>query len=218
MVKTGKIFEVERVEMENVLKKLKDFKIEKEIEGIKIKNEVKDLTLKEDLKGIFCQDKIIEIYQHGEVKKVVKTFEIPFIFSPYNKKIFLIIMERKRIANNIANQLSKIIFMEIGKITECNIAPNKFREFHEKNKEDTKVIFFDQVDIPNIEKLSLYGNQLENTNLYNEYLKHGEIWYIVLKVGKMVIGITRNCVVTLFSKEEKNFIEYIKKNIFPLIE
>ncbi|MEM4706326.1 MAG: hypothetical protein QXW27_02160, partial [Candidatus Methanomethylicaceae archaeon] len=59
------------------------------------------------------------------------------------------------------------------------------------------------------------------TNLYNEYLSRGMIWYIVFKSRKfgIIVGITRNCVVTSFSKiEPKEFLNYIKEEIFPLIE
>ena len=117
--------------------------------------------------------------------------------------------------------MSKILFINIGSIIEAKISSETLRSFHEANPEDTKVIFFDNIDIPNIEKLSLYGSQLLNTNLYNEYLSHGNIWYIVFKSKRfgIIVGITRDCVITCFSKiEPKEFINYIKEEVFPLIE
>jgi hypothetical protein len=135
--------------------------------------------------------------------------------------LLLVILEKKRTANNIANQLSKILFISTGSIVEAKILPETLRKFHEANPEDTKVIFFDGVDIPNVDKLSLYGSQLADTALYNEYLTHGTIWYIVFKSRKygIVAGVTRNSVVTAFSEvKPREFLEYIKEEIFPLIE
>ena len=94
------------------------------------------------------------------------------------------------------------------------------KNFHEQNFEDTKIIFFDNLDLPSIEKLSLYGTGLADTSQYSDYLSHGKVWYIVIRVRKYgyVIGLTRNCVVTAFSKiEEPELLSYIEKEIFPLI-
>ena len=48
-----------------------------------------------------------------------------------------------------------------------------------KNPEDTKVTFFDNVDIPNINKLSLYGPDLVGTSLFEDYgnaVTYGTLW------------------------------------------
>jgi len=99
--------------------------------------------------------------------------------------------------------------------------PETLRRFHEANPEDTKVIFFDGVDIPNINKLSLYGSGLADTSLYNDYLSHGAIWYIVFKSRRygIVAGVTRSSVVTSFSEiQTPEFLGYIKEEVFPLID
>jgi len=60
-----------------------------------------------------------------------------------------------------------------------------------------------------------------DTELYHDYLEHGEIWYVVFEVQKrgIVVGITRNCVVTLFSKSTiEEFMDYILEDILKLIE
>lgn len=129
-------------------------------------------------------------------------------------------MERKFVANNIANRISEILFSTSGYITEVKIAPEVFRKFHEQNPEDTKVIFFDNVDIPNISKLSLYGSELLNTALYNDYCSHGNIWYIVAtKKSGNTVGITRRGIVTVFSNIEKEgYINFVANEVFPLIQ
>jgi hypothetical protein len=204
---------------------LNGFKSEEAVENdpsIVLVKEIKDLKLSGDsLYGTFAQDQLLDIYHHGELVHYPTTREIPFFFSTYKDRILLTIMEKKAMANNMANQFSKILFISTGKILEAIIEPKTFRKFHESNFEDAKVIFFDGVDIPNIEKLSLYGSALGDTSIYEDYLKHGEIWYIVLKSRKygIIVGVTRNCVVTIFSKAtEEDFVNYVKGEIFPLIK
>jgi hypothetical protein len=223
MVLSAKIFKIrEEVDLITISEKLKGFRKEEEIEEGKLITEIENLKLGTDyIEGLFSQDIPITFYHREGEKTIIKTIEAPFLFQIYNDKIFLVIIEKKRLANNIANQLSKILFINIGSIIEAEIPSETLRSFHEANPEDTKVIFFDNVDIPNIEKLSLYGSQLLNTNLYNEYLSHGNIWYIVFKSKKfgIIVGITRDCVITCFSKiEPKEFLNYIKEEVFPLIK
>jgi hypothetical protein len=93
-------------------------------------------------------------------------------------------------------------------------AQEQIELFHEDNFEDTKIIFFDDVNLPNIKKLSLYGSDLRDTSLYVEHLKHGKIWYIVLKSKRhgSVVGVTRSGVVTIFSKATRDdFLGYVKE-------
>ena len=58
------------------------------------------------------------------------------------------------------------------------------------------------------------------SKLFEDYLEHGKIWYVVFEVQKrgIVVGITRNCVVTLFSKSTPNdFINYIQEDLLTLV-
>ncbi|MFH0897217.1 MAG: hypothetical protein V1850_04120 [Candidatus Bathyarchaeota archaeon] len=125
------------------------------------------------------------------------------------------------VSNNIANKLSEALFITSGYVSEARIAPDTLRNFHEQNPSNTKIIFFDDVDIPNISKFSLYGSELLNTALYNDYCSRGKIWYIVVtsKRGGNVVGITRNGVVTIFNNIDRNgYINYIISEAFPLIQ
>ena len=75
------------------------------------------------------------------------------------------------------------------------------------------------MDIPNVEKLSLYGSDLVSTSLFDEYIKHGDLWYIVARTREYgyVAGITRDASVTVFNLTDKNkYTEYITKEIYPL--
>jgi len=226
MVLAGKLFWIEEdVGLQGIAAKLKGFKSEEKLEdeGITLITEITDLHLIGDsLHGTFNQDQLLDVYHHGERVHVPTTSEAPFFFVERVQKggLVLTIMDKKARANNIANQLSKILFITAGKIVEVRIEPARFERFHEDNFEDTKVIFFDDVNLPNIKKLSLYGSDLGDTSLYVDHLKHGKIWYIVLKSKRhgSVVGVTRNGVVTIFSKATKDdFIEYVNEEIIDLI-
>ncbi|MDD1766626.1 MAG: hypothetical protein LUQ00_01750, partial [Candidatus Methanomethyliaceae archaeon] len=155
MVLAGKVFKVkEEADLATISGKLKGYRYEEEFvhedKKIPLVTEVDKLQLApESLEGIFSQD-IAFTVQHREGERlVVKTMEAPFLFIREGERTLLIILEKKRAANNIANQLSKILFISTGSIVEAKITPQTLKKFHEANPEDTKVIFFDGVDIPN---------------------------------------------------------------------
>jgi hypothetical protein len=232
MALAGKVFLVDAaIDLQGIAAKLKGCKAEERVPDVDISlvTEITDLRLLGDsLYGTFIQDQLLDVYHHGERVLVPTTSEAPFFFvdRAHNKEgtaangTVLTVMEKKARANNIANQLSKILFIVTGKIVEARIEPSRFQQFHEQNFEDTKVIFFDDVDFPNIKKLSLYGSTLGTTTAYLDNLKHGKIWYIVLKSKRhgLVVGVTRNGVVTIFSKATKDeFIQYVKDEIIELV-
>ena len=227
MVTAGKVFRLmEKTEIGTIAAKLKGYRKEttftEEDTRIPLLTEIKDLSIKGNLlQGTYSQDNVTYITHHGERTTIPRTQEIPFVFAQEKDRTLLIVVEKKLVANNVANRLSEALFVTSGYITEVRILPDTLRNFHEQNPEDTKVIFFDEVDIPNISKLSLYGTGLLNTALYNDYLKHGNIWYIVITARRYnsVVGITRNGIVTIFNTVDRNdFIDYIQKEVFPIIQ
>ena len=226
LVLAGKVFVVkENTDLDTLASKLRTFEISDVFEDgdreIDLETKVSELTLQADsLMGIFSQDQILQVFHRGQTIPVPHTLDAPFIFSEHDGKMLLIILEKKLRANNIANQLSKTLFITTGKIVVARIPPENLKKFHESNFEDTKVIFFDGVDIPNVNKLSLYGAVLGDTSLYTDYSSHGNIWYTVLKSKKYgyVVGLTRDSVVTIFSRlERQDFMSYVMNEVFPLI-
>ena len=76
------------------------------------------------------------------------------------------------------------------------------------------------MDIPNINKLSLYGPDLVGTTLFEDYGKHGDLWYVVArsKGYGYVVGVTRDASVTIFNVTDKDkYLEYVAKEIYPLV-
>jgi hypothetical protein len=226
LVLAAKVFVVaEERNLPLVASKLKDFKLEQEVrvegDSFTLLSEITDLDIsKETLEGTFSFDTVFQVKQHGKMVSIVRTYEAPFMFDLFGNNLFLSIFDKKTRANNIANEMSKALFMSLGQIVEGRIQPETLKRFHEENFDETKILFFDDVDIPNISKLSLYGEGLGATNLYTDYLTHGKIWYAVVKSQKYgyVVGVTRNCVVTCFSRTDlPEFKRYVKNEILPLL-
>jgi len=226
MVTAGKIFKLrDRVDFDFIAGKLGSYRAEEAFEqgdySFSLLTEISGCVVGPyGLRGLFSKDEVLFIPHHGEFVPTPKTVAAPFTFSVHNDRVLLTVIEKKMRANNIANQLSRTLFITAGHIVEAEILPDALRAYHEQNPEGTKIIFFDNVDIPNVNKLSLYGDSLSNTSLYNEYLDHGKIWYIVItsRADGTIVGITRDSVVTVFTRvDEDEFMSYVSREIFPMI-
>jgi hypothetical protein len=162
----------------------------------------------------------MHVFHRGKVAPLPRTVEAVFSFSQVEDAPFLTVVEKKRLANFIANKLSEILFEKAGIIVEARIPPETLKDFHLKNPEDTKITFFDNVDIPNVNKLSLYGPDLINTSLFEDYCKHGDLWYVVARSKEYgyVVGLTRDASVTIFNLTDKEkYLEYVTKEIYQLV-
>jgi len=226
LVTAGKVFRLaEAMTLPDVAVKLKGFRTEEEYEEGDYKftlvTEIMNLAPSANsVTGVYSHDYVLHVFHRGKVVPLPKTVEAMFSFAQRGKQLFLTVVEKKRLANFIANKLSEIVFERVGGIISARIAPETLRGFHTKNPEDTKITFFDNVDIPNVEKLSLYGPDLVGTSLFDEYSKHGDLWYIVARAREYgyVVGVTRDASVVVFNLTDKNkFLEYVKKEIYPLI-
>jgi hypothetical protein len=225
MVVAGKIFRLsEPLSIAEIASRLEEYHTEESYEEGDYKfmlvTEVVGLLPKENiLKGVYSHDYVLHVFHRGKVAPLPKTVEALFSFAQQGDTTFLTVVEKKRVANFIANKLSEILFEKMGGIVEAKIPPEILRKFHLKNPEDTKITFFDNVDIPNVNKLSLYGPDLISTSLFEDYCKHGDLWYVVARSKEYgyVVGITRDASVTIFNLTEKErYLEYVAKEIYPL--
>ncbi len=226
MVVAGKIFRlVELTPLPELATKLSGYKREENYEEGDYKftliSEIMSLLPRENaVTGIYSHDYALHVFHRGKVVPLPRTVEALFSFAQREKQLFLTVVEKKRLANFIANKLSELLYVKVGQIVEARIAPETLRDFHLKNPEDTKITFFDNVDIPNIDKLSLYGPDLIGTTLFEDYCKHGDLWYVVARSREYgyVVGVTRDASVTIFNLTDKNrYLEYVTKEIYPLI-
>jgi len=235
LVLPAKLFEVkEEADLGLIAMKLKDFREEQPYQTVKGKtislvSQILDLKLNEDsVFGVLSVDFVRGRYYRRELIEAPVTEEAPFWIRSFEGKTFAIVVApsvargvKKLLTNHVANKLSKILFINSHAIVEVKISHETLKKLHESNPEATKLVWFDDVDIPGVQKLCLAGSALADTKLYQDYLEHGRIWYVVFESQKrgIVVGITRNCVVTLFSKSTvSEFIDYILEDLLPLIE
>ena len=235
LVLPAKVFEIkEQAELNLVAMKFKNFREESPYqtesgENIILVTEILDLELDEDsISGIFSQDFVRRRYYRRQLVETPVSEEALFKIKSFRDRTFLIVMApsvargvKMLLTGTVANKISQIIFIRPHVIVEARMPNETLRNLHESNPQATKLIWFDDVDIPGVEKLCLAGSDLVDTQLYHEYLQHGRIWYVVFEVQKygVVVGISRNCVITLFSKSTTNeFIDYITDDIFSLIQ
>jgi len=225
MVVAGKIFRLsEPLSVAEIASRLEGYRTEEPYEEGDYKftlvTEVVGLLPKENMiRGVYSHDYVIHVFHRGKVMPLPRTVEALFSFAGHEGAMLLTIVEKKRVANFIANKLSEILFEKMGGILEARIPPEILRQFHLKNPEDTKITFFDNVDIPNVNKLSLYGPDLISTSLFEDYCKHGDLWYVVARSKEYgyVVGVTRDASVTIFNLTEKErYLEYVTKEIYPL--
>lgn len=226
MTLSAKIFKlVENIPMDVIARKLREYREEKVYEKMDVKLnlilEVRDVAASSDrIRAVFCFDKPFFVKQRGRLTPLIKTYESTIVFKLLSGSIILIVLEKKHRANMIANKLSEVLFIKRGFITEASIPADSMRRFHEENPEATKVIFFDEVGLPGIDKLSLYGGSLKDTDLYAEYSKRGKIWYIVTTSRSygITVGIARNGIVVAFGDvSEGDFIRFIEDEVLPLL-
>jgi len=227
MVVAGKVFKLsESLSIADIAERLQDYRVEEEYEEGDYKftlvTEVTGISPKAGmLRGVYSHDHVMQVFHRGKVIPQPHTIEAVFCFAEQKGTTFLTVVEKKRVANYVANKLSELLFEKVGGIVEARISPETLREFHLRNPEDTKITFFDNVDIPNVNKLSLYGPDLVNTSLFEDYGKHGDLWYVVArsKESGYVVGITRDTSVTIFNlpeTEKEKYLEYVNKQICPL--
>ena len=235
MVLPAKTFEMKGdSDLKLMVQRLNDLREEKHYqtndeEEVNLVTEILDLKQEEDrVEGVFSRDFVRRRYYKRKLVETLVTEEAPFWIKPFRGRTFLIVLApsvargvKKLLTNHVANKFSEIIFNKTGAIVETRISPETLKELHESTPQATKLIWFNDIDIPSVEKLCLAGSSLANTKLYHDYLEHGNIWYVVFENQKRLItvGISRNSVVTLFSKSTTNeFINYILEDILKLIE
>ena len=226
MVVAGKIFRLTQpMPLANIAQNLNGYYVEEDYEEgdykFKLITEVVGVDSKRGMvNGTYSSDTILHVFHRGTSAPLPKTVEGMFSFARVRDITFLTVLEKKRTANFIANKLSDVLVEKTGVVVEARITPETLKAFHDKNPEETKIIFFDNVDIPTVEKLSLYGPDLNSTSLFGDYLKHGNLWYVVgrSKDTGYVVGITRDASVTIFNLADKvKYVEYIAKEIYPII-
>ncbi|MDH5770676.1 MAG: hypothetical protein OEZ25_05260, partial [Candidatus Bathyarchaeota archaeon] len=161
MVLPAKTFEIkEDIDLNLIVQKLKDFRKEEPYqmkeEETKLVTEILDLKLKENsIVGVFSRDFVRKRYYRRELDEILVTEESPFWINHFKRRTFLIVLApsvargvKKLLTNHVANSLSEVLFIEPGAIVEVRISHETLKKLHESNPQATKLIWFDDVDIP----------------------------------------------------------------------
>jgi len=222
LVLSAKVFKLsEYIPIDIIYDKISGYRVKEDYEGIEVQEYFEDINVIGGMiKGFYIYDEVRVFNVGGELRNIPIRREVPIIFIEYRGAEYLIIFEKKPRANKIAIKISEILFIRGDMIIEAFITHETLKSLHESAPEATKVIYFDNVDLPNINKLALYGDSLADTSLYNEYLKHGLIWYVVFQHRDTgyVVGITRNAIIAMFTNITLDeFQDFILRHILPLI-
>ncbi|MEM3047314.1 MAG: hypothetical protein QW057_09590, partial [Candidatus Bathyarchaeia archaeon] len=142
MVVAGKVFKLREPQpLSTIGSKLRAFRREDAFDEdpyhFKLISEIRDLALgPESLRGVLSQDFLGYVFHHGERIPTPRTVESTFAFSQHRDRVFLTVLEKKRLANAVANLMSEILFITPGYIVEARIPPEALRKYHEQNPED----------------------------------------------------------------------------------
>ena len=172
----------------------------------------------DELHGIYMYDSVTVHTWRGAVRPTPFTTEAPFVFTEQEGQRFVIVMAPKGVANRVANRLSTIIHGEQGAIVEPMIRTDNFNDF-QAGTEATKIMLFDDIDLPNVDKGTLYGENVQQTDLYGNFVAHGRPWYMVSKTKQRgwTVGIVRDGTIVVFNTVDgEAFVEFLKEKIFPM--
>ncbi len=199
---------------------------ELEDEETQLVTEVIDLEQVEDtVTGVFTRDFMRERVYRRRTRMTPETEEAPFWIVPHEGRHFLVVMApsvargvKKMLSNHVAVRIGEILNVDI---RESRITSETLQSLHEGNPKATNLIWFDNVDIPSVNKLCLSGEGIADTGLYKDYIDHGMIWYVVFtsQARGYTVGVTRSAVVTNFSKSTVDeYIAFVREDILKLIE
>ncbi|MFW6117704.1 MAG: hypothetical protein ACOC6G_03875 [Thermoproteota archaeon] len=190
LVLPTRVFKItEEVDFESLVQDLKGFRQEKPHEKedggtVSLVSEVLDLEVKEDLVyEVFSQDFVSKVRYRRQMTESLITQEAPFWIKDHEGNPVLLVQApstgSELIAPSVASKLAENLFSGRGSVVEGRISHDTLKDLHEANPEATKLIWFDQVDLPGIGKQCLAGSDVADTDLYRRYLKNGKIWYVV---------------------------------------
>lgn len=227
MVLPVKIFNIRGLEGDPRDKLIGYLESEKvEDEELELVTQVLDVEQKEDVTfGIFAKDFRREVTYRRQIIDTNTTEEAGFWILPYEERWFLVVMApsvargvKKLLSNHVAVAVGAILNVDV---RECRIPAEVLQKLHEGNPKSTNLIWFDNMDIPGVNKLCLSGEGLADTGQYRDYIEHGLIWYVVFTSQSKgyTVGVTRNTVITNFSKcTPDEFITFVREDILSLIE
>ncbi|MEM3712650.1 MAG: hypothetical protein QXR97_03830, partial [Thermoproteota archaeon] len=115
MVTAGKVFRLDEYLAQNELaQRLKGYRVETPLEGtdLTLVTEVAELKASQNtLEGVLSRDVPLTLRRRGKAEIAVKTIDSIFSFVFRKRRVFLIVLEKKPIANMVANMFSQVVFL-----------------------------------------------------------------------------------------------------------
>jgi len=222
MPTSGKVFRLtEPMSLEGIKKVIEGYSHSETAHGFELMTDITDIRVGEDdLYGRHKFDLLIEKWHRGTSRVIPYTTSAPFLFFERGGDTYLLVIIKKAVANNVANFLSVLIFGEIGCIIECRISGESLSRYS-KSSEKTKIMLLTDFMIPGMNKLTIYGDDVIDSQAHDDYGDAGDAAYVVLKTKQkgFTVGVTGEASLTIFSTiDEGNFIEYVKDEFMPLIQ
>jgi hypothetical protein len=221
----GKVFvSTEYMSLQDISVSLQGYRVVEDYKEddfeLELITEVANVSLiDETLTALYSYDFVTHNYHRGKIAPSPVTKEVLWAATVYQDRNYFTVVDKKALANNVANRLSEIIFGEMGVIVEARILPETLKKFHLENSENTRVIFFENMDIPNLNKISLYGPDVVDTRLFKEYTAMGDPWYVLTKSRKFghTVGLVRDGSITIFNTvDQGQYLSYVMEEVVPM--
>ena len=225
MPTTGKLYlYTPKYEAQDMVKKLENYNKETRetygAEDIALGTRIMDVKVShERVMGLYEKDAVDVKKYRGEDRAAPYTQSAKFIFFCDEERPYLVVLGNKGLADTIANELSILLHEQTGHILEPILNLRGIRELYESG-EATKVIFFDDVEIPNLDKATIYGTNLIQTDFYGRFIDVGNPWWVIYKhrATELVVGIHKKALVCIFSScTDDEYLEYVTDNVIPLV-
>jgi len=166
--------------------------------------------------GVYVYDYVLVNTHRGTVVNTPVTRGVPFRFFEKDGDLWLVVIVSKAIANVIAVALAGICAVDV---REASIFASEMNSFLKVN-DNAKVVLFDNLDIPGVDKNTLYGSELVQTNLFKEFSGRGSPKWVVTeeKVSGYTIGLGGDVGVTVYNNVELNeYLKLVEQDIIPLV-
>jgi len=220
--RSGKLYLIQGSEdLEEIYDKLDGFSVTEKYEDggftFDLITDIQKVSAGENhVSGIYCYDYVTRNYHRSKIMHTPITQECPFRFGTHGNSLWLLVMVSKDIANRVAIGLGGICNLDVREGSIYSREMNHFIKLNDK----TKVVFFDEMDIPGVDKSSLYGNELVQTELFSSFAKRGTPKWVVTEaeLKGYTVGVGGDVGVTIYNNvETKDYVEFVEDEILPLV-
>ena len=170
--------------------------------------------------GNVVHDIVITIPYRDTVQHVRTTTEGIFVFDMESKmRPHLFIFGGEQ--DTISGVLDTAIFGGDRGIAFTSISPAKILQFTKAHAAKILWASFKGLNIPNLNKSSLWGPDLATTQDYERYCAHGQNHYVMieLKGQHWVVAIGSDGKAIMYSKvDQADFLQFLKSEVVPILK